>query len=35
MYPNNGILLKGAFNSKLVDNSLASCFLLNLDVFLL
>ena len=35
MFPNNGILLKGVFNSKLVNNSLTSCFLINLDLFLL
>ena len=31
MSPNNGILLKGVFNSKLLNNSLASCSLINIE----
>ena len=31
MTPNIGILLKGVLVSKIRDNSLASCFLMNLD----
>ena len=35
MSHNNGILLKGVFNSKLLNNSLGSCVLINLETLLL
>ena len=34
MSPNIGILLKGVFNPKLLNNPLASCFLINLGFLL-
>ena len=35
MSPNSGISPKGAFRPKLLNNPLASCFLINLDFLLL
>ena len=34
MFPNNGILLKGALGSKLFNNPFASCSFINPDVLL-